>query len=216
MSDRKEEIMDYNREEMCQKIRDALVNYLENHEIETFGRQGKSLTDNSIKYHTQFWVMVHYLYKHVLSTKNRYVTKRYLYYVLLQEGVFESEQECYKMIKHMSKFFGATRISLGIKADAKGYICGNIATVNNVGGVQKLMINFSLKKQKICMEMLYGSFKTLTNKIKCIIIVEKDSALHVMSQCDWCRNNAILITGQGYPSLLIRRFSIKNLFRFRR
>lgn len=98
------------------------------------------------------------------------------------------------------------RVCLGFTGGAKGIVSGGISIYNgnerifNGGNNRRFGIDLFKFKNRNCENVKW----VIPQKIKFVLIIEKLSVFDCIYDSSWIKNNCILITGCGYPSLLCR------------
>ncbi|KAK2964654.1 putative Meiotic recombination protein SPO11 [Blattamonas nauphoetae] len=134
---------------------------------------------------------------HELLLSNMQTTKRDLFY--MDPTLFRTQQTSNAAIEEVARILNVPRASLNVFGSAKGIVAGNLSFVEN--GVQ---VNCTSTATLINPQSVHESFESTA---AFMLIVEKDAIFQHLLESGFCdAQNALLVTGKGYPDLKTRLF----------
>lgn len=146
---------------------------------------------------------------------HRHPTIRDIYYHVkhtipgTQTLTFEEQAESDAMIEDLELLTGYTREEMGIVAETRGQIAGNI--------VMEAIIRGRLKTVRVSDLPIPGSIPPLMDRItiksveaEYVLVVEKGAVFSTLyEEGYWEKNNCLLVTASGQPDRATRRFLVR-------
>eukprot|EP00808_Paulinella_micropora_P002743 g65554.t1 len=159
------------------------------------------------RHHARIFLVCAWIFKNVLLGSKR-VTQRELFYCLKSQ--FKDQRQCNSIILDISGLLQLSRSSLGILAEGRGLVFGDLKIVCSEGSGKS--VDCTSGHQTIHYSLLEKT--VFLSKAKYIIVVEKEGIFFNLVEGGLCKNlPCILVTGKGYPSLdcraLVKRLNVE-------